>query len=175
MNYMVRGTNHFGSTDLVFTGGYSYNQINTTGTGFSLGDFPDNTLDYSDAIQNSQDLLNDGYVGANSYASPDEKIIAFFGRINLTFNKNIFFNASLRQEGSSKLGDDNKWGLFPSVGAGADFNSIFDLGLDQLKVRVGYGTTGSLTWCKWTLSRSAELCLQWRRFCRWGDHSRTRC
>jgi len=134
----------FGSTDLVFTAGYSYNQINTSGTGFSLGDFPDNTLDYSDAIQNSQDLLNDGYVGANSYASPDEKIIAFFGRINLTFNKNIFFNASLRQEGSSKLGDDNKWGLFPSVGAGADFNSIFDLGFDQLKVRFGYGSTGSL-------------------------------
>ena len=134
----------FGTTDIVFTGGYSYNQINTTGTGLSLGDFPDNSIDYSDGIQNSQDLLNDGYIGANSYASPDEKIIAFFGRLNLTFNKNIFFNASLRQEGSSKLGADNKWGLFPSVGAGADFNSIFDLGLDLLKVRVGYATTGSL-------------------------------
>ncbi|MDC0916978.1 SusC/RagA family TonB-linked outer membrane protein [Flavobacteriaceae bacterium] len=134
----------FGSTDLVFTAGYSYNQINTSGTGFSLGDFPDNTLDYSDAIQNSQDLLNDGYVNANSYASPDEKIIAFFGRLNLTLNNNIFVNASLRQEGSSKLGEDNKWGLFPSVGLGADFNSIFDLGFDQLKVRFGYGSTGSL-------------------------------
>jgi len=134
----------FGSTDLVLTGGYSYNQINQNGLGFGLGDFPDNSLDYSDAIQFSQDLLNDGYISANSYASPDEKIIGFFGRMNLTFSNNIFVNASLRREGSTKLGEGNKWGVFPSFGLGADFNSIFDLGLDKLKVRVGYGATGSL-------------------------------
>lgn len=134
----------FGSTDLVLTGGYSYNQINQNGLGFGLGDFPDNSLDYSDAIQFSQDLLNDGYISANSYASPDEKIIGFFGRMNLTFSNNIFVNASLRREGSTKLGEGNKWGVFPSFGLGADFNSIFDLGFDKLKVRVGYGATGSL-------------------------------
>lgn len=132
------------SSNIVVTGGYSYNQINQSGTGFSLGDFPDNSIDYSDAIQFSQDLLNDGYIGANSYASPDEKIIAFFGRVNLTLNNNIFVNASLRNEGSTKLGDGNKWGLFPSIGLGADLNDMLDLGLDNLKVRVGYGSTGSL-------------------------------
>lgn len=132
------------NSNLVLTGGYSYNQINQSGTSFGLGDFPDNSIDYSDAIQYSQDLLNDGYISANSYASPDEKIIAFFGRMNLTLNNNIFINASLRNEGSTKLGEGNKWGLFPSLGVGADMSSILDLGLDKLKVRVGYGSTGSL-------------------------------
>ena len=77
------------SSQLVVTGGYSYNQINQSGTSFGLGDFPDNSLDYSEAIQYSQDLLNDGYITANSYASPDEKLIAMFGRVNLSLN-NIF-------------------------------------------------------------------------------------
>ena len=98
--YEVFGTldKTWGETQMVITGGYSYNQINSNGMYMSLGDFPDNSLDYSDAIQNSQDLLNDGYVQANSYASPDEKLIAMFGRVNLSFS-NLFFNASLRREG----------------------------------------------------------------------------
>jgi len=133
-----------GSTQIVLTGGYSFNQVNFSGNNFSLGDFPDNSLDYSDAIQNSQDLLNDGYIGASSYASPDEKIIAMFGRLNMTFGNNIFVNASIRREGSTKLGKDNQWGVFPSFGLGADLNDILSLNLDKLKVRFGYGATGSL-------------------------------
>ncbi len=132
-----------GNSQLSITGGYSYNQINSNGMSFGLGDFPDNSLDYSDAIQNSQDLLNDGYITANSYASPDEKLIAMFGRVNLVLN-NLFVNASLRREGSSKLGADNKWGAFPAFGVGADVNSMLGLGFDKLKVRVGYATTGNI-------------------------------
>ena len=131
------------SSQLVVTGGYSYNQINQSGTSFGLGDFPDNSLDYSDAIQYSQDLLNDGYITANSYASPDEKLIAMFGRVNLSLN-NIFINASLRREGSTKLGKDQQWGVFPAFGIGADVNDMLGLGFDKLKVRIGYGATGAL-------------------------------
>ena len=143
--YEVFGTldKTWGETQMVITGGYSYNQINSNGMYMSLGDFPDNSLDYSDAIQNSQDLLNDGYVQANSYASPDEKLIAMFGRVNLSFS-NLFFNASLRREGSSKFGADQKWGTFPAFGVGADLNSMLGLSFDKLKVRLGYATTGNI-------------------------------
>ena len=135
----------FGSTDLSLTAGYSYQQQNFESKFFSLGDFPDNSLDFSQAIQNSQDLLNAGLIGANSNASPDEKIIAFFGRVNLTFDNAIFVNASVRQEGSTKLGEDNRWGLFPAVGLGVDLNNYLELSnVDLLKVRVGYGVTGAL-------------------------------
>ena len=135
----------FGSTDMTVTAGYSYNQTNFASNLFSLGDFPDNSLDYSDAIEFSQDLLNDGFIEAESDASPDEKIIAFFGRLNLTYDNAIFFNASLRQEGSTKLGDDEKWGLFPAVGLGVDINRYLELDqVNLLKLRVGYGVTGAL-------------------------------
>ena len=135
----------FGNTDLNITAGYSYQQQNFKSKFLSLGDFPDNSLDFSDAIEYSQDLLNSGLVGAGSDASPDEKIIAFFGRANLTIDNAIFINASLRQEGSTKHGEDNRWGLFPSVGLGVDLNNYLSLpNVDLFKVRVGYGVTGSL-------------------------------
>ena len=47
-----------GNSNLNLTAGYSYNQFNTTGViHFSLGDFPDNSIDWSDAIGASQDLI----------------------------------------------------------------------------------------------------------------------
>jgi len=110
-----------------------------------IGDFPNNDRAFVNIIETSQDLNNAGFIDANSNASPDDKIIAFFGRANLVFNDNIFVNASLRREGSSKLGSENKWGTFPAFGIGADLSNLFDIGgLDLLKVRLGYGVTGSL-------------------------------
>ncbi len=135
----------FGSTNLTLTGGYSYQQNNFTSNFMSIGDFPNNSIDFSNAIENSQDLQKAGFIQANSDTSPDEKIIAFFGRANATIDDGIFLNASVRREGSTKLGDNNKWGLFPAFGAGVDLNKYIGIGgMDIFKLRVGYGVTGSL-------------------------------
>jgi len=135
----------FGASDLTLTGGYSYQQDNFTDSFFSIGDFPNNDLDFGNIIESAQDLQNAGFIGANSNASPDEKIIAFFGRANLNFDDKIFVNASLRREGSTKLGKDNQWGLFPAVGLGIDLNQYLNIGaLDQFKLRYGWGKTGAL-------------------------------
>ncbi|MEZ4987135.1 MAG: SusC/RagA family TonB-linked outer membrane protein [Saprospiraceae bacterium] len=137
--------NTFGNVDMSVTAGYSYQQNNFNSNTYRFGDFPDNSYDFSNIIESSQDLLNAGFIQASSDASPDEKIIAFFGRANLTFDNAIFFNASVRREGSTKLGADNRWGIFPAVGVGVDLNNYLDLaGVNLLKVRVGYGVTGSL-------------------------------
>ena len=133
------------NSTLTFTGGYSYQQTDFESTYFQIGDFPDNSLDFSNNIESSQDLQNAGFIQANSDASPDEKIIAFFGRANVTIDDGIFLNASVRREGSSKLGEDNRWGLFPAFGAGVDLAKYLGVGgFDNLKLRVGYGVTGSL-------------------------------
>lgn len=138
--------NNFGSTDFRFTAGYSYQQNNFESNFFEIGDFPGgSSVDFSNIIEAAQDLQNAGFINANSDTSPDEKIIAFFGRANLTFDNAIFVNASVRREGSTKLGADNQWGIFPAFGVGVDLNNYLDLGgVNQLKVRVGYGVTGSL-------------------------------
>jgi iron complex outermembrane receptor protein len=77
--------------------------------------------------------------------TPEEKIIAGFARLNLTFDNGIFFNASVRREGSTKLGANNRWGTFPALGLGVDLNKYLDIpSFSLLKLRAGYGVTGSL-------------------------------
>jgi TonB-dependent starch-binding outer membrane protein SusC len=135
----------FGKSNLTVTGGYSYQQNNFFSTTIGVGDFPNNDIDFSNNIESSQDLRNAGFITLNSDASPDDKIIAFFGRANYTFDDAIFVNASVRREGSTKLGEDNQWGLFPSFGVGVDLNKYTQIAnVDLFKVRVGYGVTGSL-------------------------------
>jgi len=138
-------TGDFESSNLTLVAGYSYQESNFRDHYFELGDFPDNSLDWSNAIENSYDFNEAGFIGANSGASPDEKLIAFFGRANFTLNDAIYVMASVRREGSTKLGADNQWGTFPAFGLGADLNNYLALdGVDLLKVRLGYGVTGAL-------------------------------
>jgi iron complex outermembrane receptor protein len=81
-----------------------------------------------------------GSVNSNKVTS---KLISFFGRVNLNFNDKFFLTGSLRRDGSSRFGADNKWGLFPAVSAGVDLTEVTSInGFDQLKVRAGYGVTG---------------------------------
>ena len=139
-----RYNDSFGNVNLTVTGGYSFQQNNYTDKFFSLGDFPSNDFNFINAIEVSQDLQNEGFIEANSNASPDERIIAMFGRANITIDDGIFINASIRREGSTKLGENNQWGIFPAVGLGIDVNKYLNLGVEQLKFRVGYGVTGAL-------------------------------
>lgn len=144
--YEIYGTYNksFTGFNLNLTGGYSFQQDNFKNRNFGLGDFPSDVLDFSDNIDASQDLQNAGFITANSYKGPDNKIIAFFGRLNMVIDDAIYVNASVRQEGSTKLGDGNKWGFFPAFGVGADINKYAGTDFDTFKIRLGYGETGSL-------------------------------
>ncbi|WP_150451262.1 SusC/RagA family TonB-linked outer membrane protein, partial [Arenibacter lacus] len=134
-----------GPVDMSLTGGYSWQQQNQYDYFLEMGDFPNNDIEYINALEWSQDLANAGFINANSNASPDDRIIAFFGRFSATYDGAIFFNASLRHEGSTKFGENNRWATFPAVGLGADLNRYLNINnVDLLKVRVGYGVTGAL-------------------------------
>tara|TARA_R110002050_G_scaffold204522_2_gene340055 strand:- start:55431 stop:58409 length:2979 start_codon:yes stop_codon:yes gene_type:complete len=131
--------------NLKVTAGYSWQQKNTSDYFLSLGGFPNADFNYLNALEWAQDVNTDGRIEVNSSKSPDERIIAFFGRFNVSYDNAIFLNASLRREGSTKLGADNQWGTFPSLGLGVDLNKYLDLGsTDIFKVRLGYGVTGAL-------------------------------
>lgn len=135
----------YDNMNIAVTGGYSYQKENYNEVSFSLGDFPGNQIDYIDAIEYSQDLLNAGQIGASSARNPDTEIEAYFARVNMTIADNFYFNASVRREGSTRLGADNRWGTFPAVGLGADLNAFLGLeGVQQLKARASYGVTGNL-------------------------------
>lgn len=141
---------NLGKVNFDATLGYSYQADQFEDVFIEVGDFPSDELGYH-ILETSGDRLLGASSGSaraifNSNISPENKIIAFFGRVNLTFDNAIFFNASLRREGSSKLGKDQQWGLFPSVGAGVDITKYISMGnaVSALKFRVGYGVTGSL-------------------------------
>lgn len=131
--------------NLKFTGGYSWQEEVFNDYFLSAGDFPNDDLAYVDALEWSQDRINAGQIDINSNRSPEQRIIAFFARANATFDEAIYVNASVRREGSTKLGENNKWGTFPAFGLGVDLNKYLALdNVDLFKVRIGYGVTGSL-------------------------------
>jgi len=138
-------TGSFGNAGLTLTGGYSFQENNSFNNFLSIGDFPTDDLDFINAIEVAQDLNSAGFIDANSNAIENDRIIAQFLRANLTLNDGIFVNASIRREGASRLGADNRIGFFPSFGVGVDLNNYLDLpGVDLFKIRAGFGVTGAL-------------------------------
>ena len=86
-----------------------------------------------------------GQAGMGSSKSSD-KLIAFFGRVTYNYDDKYLLMASLRHEGSSRFGAENKWGSFPGVSAGWRINEeSFMENVDwvnNLKLRGGFGVTG---------------------------------
>ncbi|MCC4214198.1 TonB-dependent receptor [Leeuwenhoekiella sp. Mr9] len=86
-----------------------------------------------------------GQAGMGSSKSSD-KLIAFFGRVTYNYDDKYLLMASLRHEGSSRFGADNKWGNFPGISAGWRINEeSFMENVDwvnNLKLRGGFGVTG---------------------------------
>lgn len=70
------------------------------------------------------------------------------GRINYSYDSRYLFTATVRRDGSSVFGPDNKYGVFPSVALGwnlarESFMEGTDSWLDDAKVRLSYGLTGN--------------------------------
>src|SRR5690606_30245253 len=128
-------------------GGYSHQystteSYNMNNSGFTTDAFLDWNFGSGNAITDT-DLPRPGM---GSFKE-DNTLIAFFGRLNYSYLDRYFFQASLRHEGSSKFGANNKWGNFPAASAAwmisdEEFMNDVDF-VSSLKVRVGYGITGN--------------------------------
>lgn len=75
------------------------------------------------------------------------KRLGSFIQANYTYGKKFMLSGILRYDGSSRFGEDNKFGLFPAISAGWDIAEeefMNDIRwVNQLKLRVGYGETGN--------------------------------
>ncbi|WP_162341402.1 SusC/RagA family TonB-linked outer membrane protein [Cyclobacterium salsum] len=81
----------------------------------------------------------------NSSATRNE-LQSFFGRLNYTFSEKYLFTATFRADGSSKFGDNNKYGYFPSFALGWNLSKedfMANSGFDNLKLRTSWGQTGN--------------------------------
>jgi len=75
------------------------------------------------------------------------RMISFFGRVNYSFDSKYMFQATVRRDGSSAFGNNNRWGTFPSASLAwrmSEEGFIKNLGVfDDLKFRIGYGVSGN--------------------------------
>ena len=133
-------------SNMSFLAGYSYQQNDNDGFGAANNGFVTDLVTIDNLGLGSGTLINPRSDYATSYRNQN-KLISFFGRATLNLKDKYNLTATLRQDGSSKFGDNNKWGLFPSVGAGWTISNeeFFGerAGLNYLKLRVGWGQTGN--------------------------------
>lgn len=131
-----------GNTDITALLGYSYQDFFTESFNMEGGQFITDEFTYHN-MSAAQDFNNGlGTVESNAHSS---RLIAFFGRVNVNISDTYFFSVSARQEGSSRFGENNKWGLFPAVSGAVDINQLASIGgLANLKFRVSYGRTGAI-------------------------------
>lgn len=130
-----------GAADLNLLGGYSYQYFFNEGFGLEGGNFLTDAFSYNN-IGTALDFAN-GLGGVYSYANSNT-LAAFFGRANLNFSGNYFLSVSARYEGSSRFGENNKWGLFPAVSAGVTLSNLVSIpAVNSLKLRASYGVTGN--------------------------------
>jgi TonB-dependent starch-binding outer membrane protein SusC len=135
--------NHFGSLDRLNIEtliGYSFQDFEEGGTTVAGGDFISDAVGANN-LSFVQDFAN-GLGTVNSFKNTN-RLIAGFGRISLNYDDTYFANASVRREGSSRFGANNRWGTFWSAGAGIEITNLLDTGFfDRLRLRGSYGVTG---------------------------------
>ncbi|MCL8000598.1 TonB-dependent receptor, partial [Brucella sp. 21LCYQ03] len=124
--------------------GYSWEE-NNNNDGFQLttSDYYDDGLGYyNPGMANVVDLL-----GFGNYYLSTLRMISFYGRLNYTYNSKYIFQATVRRDGSSAFGENNRWATFPSISAAwrlSEESFIQDLGVfNDLKLRAGYGVSGN--------------------------------
>ena len=142
VNYNFDANGH----NLKVMGGYSYQYFQSTRLYAENSNFPSDALTYNNLGAGTYMSSATGRLGMTT-SKNDHKLIAFFGRASYDYKGKYLFTASLRYEGSSRFGKNNKWGYFPAVSAGwrlSDEAFMKDISwINELKLRGDYGVSGN--------------------------------
>lgn len=127
--------------NLELLGGFSHQDFTSTGTSVGGGDILPIGLGAAN-LAFAQDF-NQGLGDISSYENSNT-LVAGFGRVNLNYNDTYFINSSVRREGSSRFGDNEKWGIFWSAGLGVEITNLINFSdkINSLRLRSSYGVTG---------------------------------
>lgn len=142
------------------TAGYEWQRFNNSGRNYAFVDpaiaFSDGTLGTPARLtaadgttfvtDKAADLAGFQYNPTYYYKSRHQ-LLSFFYRLNYTFMDRYLLTATVRHDGTSRFGKDNRWGIFPSFSLGwrlseESFMESTRSVLNDLKIRLSYGTTG---------------------------------
>lgn len=91
-------------------------------------------------------ITGNGVIAPGNTDKSQHTLISFFGRANYSFDDRYLLTGTIRRDGSSRFGPDQRWGMFPSAAiAWRVSNEAFLKGsrvLSELKLRFGWGVTG---------------------------------
>ena len=139
LDYVTNIKNHGISAIL----GFSYQNFMYDGSNMVNGGFPVESMEY---YQMENGDITKTAMNIGSYRNSNT-IAAVFGRVNYNYFGKYLLSVSLRREGSSRFGANNKWGWFPAASAGWRMSSekfLKDVKwINDLKLRAGFGVTGN--------------------------------
>ena len=145
-------TNDINNHAFTILAGYAYQDFvsesfGASNTYFPTDDFLYNNLGLGEGLNNLTNGGSKDGIGVSSWKE-EWKLASAFARINYNYDQKYYLNASIRAEGSSKFGANNRWGYFPSVSASwlitnEDFMRSQEV-VEDLKLRAGYGVTGNM-------------------------------
>lgn len=142
-NYLTY-TKDFNNNSFSALVGHSYQKIFLQGRSSSINKFPISDIDpiYNPGLGQELTLANNKPSG---YATKNE-LQSFFSRLNYSFKDKYLLTATVRADGSSKFGANNKYGIFPSFAAGwriSEEEFMKGSRISNLKLRAGWGQTGN--------------------------------
>lgn len=124
---------------LTVLGGTTYQKFSTRFFSGNISGFPTDDL-----LTNNLGLGNTNNDDLQS-GKEENTLLSYLGRINYTLFDKFLLTASLRADGSSRFGANNKWGYFPSFAFGwkLEEESFVPEMFNQLKLRASWGQTGN--------------------------------
>jgi outer membrane receptor protein involved in Fe transport len=134
---------------LVALAGYEYFKTQYSGNGVTASGFNTNLTQGSVIGIPYTDIMSDAK-NQNpffSYRNPKAELQSYFGRATVNYKDKLLVTATIRADGSSKFGKNNKYGYFPSVGARWVLsNEAFmknNKTFSNVSLRASYGITGN--------------------------------
>lgn len=141
-NYFTYNKTLGGQHRFDFLAGHAYQKFNGSGNNMRVFGFEVDDILYTNNLQYG----NFSNAETSSYAY-ERELQSFFGRVNYALLDKYMFTATARMDGSSKFGENKKYGSFPSMAfawRASEENFIADLNaFSNLKIRLGWGKTGN--------------------------------
>ncbi|MFS4417769.1 SusC/RagA family TonB-linked outer membrane protein [Maribacter sp. 2307ULW6-5] len=132
-----------GDHNVTLLGGHSYQITTFEQKRFDLEGFANNGIEprYQDQIS------SDVFPTTLTSVAFENELQSFFGRVNYGYADKYLVTATMRADGSSRFGENNKYGYFPSVALGWNISKEGFMGenniFNNLKLRASWGQTGN--------------------------------
>ncbi|MEJ7767412.1 MAG: TonB-dependent receptor [Chitinophagaceae bacterium] len=137
--YTLNYNNNFGKHSISGVGGYTVQKERFNSSFIISNNYPNNLVP---TLSATSGIITNGSSDIYQWS-----LLSYLARANYNYNSKYYVTASIRTDGSSRFGPENKYGIFPSAAVAwriSEENFLKDISsLNELKLRASYGETGN--------------------------------